>query len=303
MFFLRKKLARSVLLVFAVVFVVGCSPAASQERSSGAEDDLVIDSGDCITTGDAAGTGQTWLTVFFPDRRAWYAVPEFRRVKLDDDGVSSLSLAEEALALLLEGPGDAALLPVFPEGSEVEGLTLNGSLLTVDFTEEFAEGFPGGSSWELLVLRSLVNTLVEIPGVDRVQLLFGGEKRETLGGHIAVNVPLERQPVDLETIQLDYDRYELAQKRVDEGEEQWRLYPLSTACREARLLGFSGGEDFRLLELDLGELEKRSPHAVVQVDTAADSYIMLLVQPVKAGSSGLWAIVDIRPLAKAGKLH
>ncbi|MEW6230380.1 MAG: GerMN domain-containing protein, partial [Bacillota bacterium] len=52
----------------------------------------------------------------------------------------------------------------------------------------------GGSRNEELLVWSIVNTLTEFPGIYRVQILVDGKKEESIGGHVGIDVPLERNP-------------------------------------------------------------------------------------------------------------
>jgi len=98
-----------------------------------------------------------------------------------------------ALELLVQGPAPGTGLErLIPEGTRVLGVTTSGDLATADFSSEIRTRFPGGSRTEELLVWSIVNTLTEFPGIARVQILVDGKKEESIGGHVGVDAPLER---------------------------------------------------------------------------------------------------------------
>lgn len=100
-----------------------------------------------------------------------------------------------ALELLTKGPApETGLERLIPEGTRVLGVSTSGDLATADFSSEIRTRFPGGSRTEELLAWSIVNTLTEFPGIARVQILIEGKKEESIGGHVGIDAPLERNP-------------------------------------------------------------------------------------------------------------
>jgi len=87
-----------------------------------------------------------------------------------------------------QGPGVAAL----PAGTALMHAYFDEhGLLTVDLSRAFQQGFRGGSSAEYLAIASLVRTLsTNLPRVERVRILCGGEPMTTLGGHLPLDRPI-----------------------------------------------------------------------------------------------------------------
>jgi hypothetical protein len=78
-----------------------------------------------------------------------------------------------------------------------EGTTLRAFYVTdrgeafVDLSHEIATGHPGGSMTELLTVYAIVNAItVNLPAVQRVQILVDGREVETIAGHVDVRRPL-----------------------------------------------------------------------------------------------------------------
>jgi hypothetical protein len=64
--------------------------------------------------------------------------------------------------------------------------------MTLDLSRAFQQGFRGGSTAEYLAIASLVRTVsANVPGVERILITCGGAPMSTLGGHIALDRPLD----------------------------------------------------------------------------------------------------------------
>ncbi|MGI5881668.1 MAG: GerMN domain-containing protein [Dethiobacteria bacterium] len=85
------------------------------------------------------------------------------------------NIAGTVIEELLAGPrpGDI-LFSEIPPGTTLREITVADDLVTVDFSRDILN-FRGGISGEEHLLRQIVLTLAEIPGVKRVQILVEGE--------------------------------------------------------------------------------------------------------------------------------
>lgn len=107
-----------------------------------------------------------------------------KECQVEDDCLRDTVLA------LVAGP-QGALAPVLPKQTAVRGVTVNDSLVTVDFSKELVSGHPGGTQSELLTIYSLADTIVaNFPHLRQVQILVEGAPRETLKGHVDLRQPL-----------------------------------------------------------------------------------------------------------------
>ena len=62
----------------------------------------------------------------------------------------------------------------------------------MSFSHHLRSNHPGGSRAEMLTVYGIVNSLTEIAGIERVQILIEYEQIDTLTGHIDLGKPLER---------------------------------------------------------------------------------------------------------------
>jgi germination protein M len=92
------------------------------------------------------------------------------------------AVAAAAVRELLAGPtsGERGLLTMIPAGSRLLGVTIEGSVATVDLAGTFESG--GGSASMLGRLAQLVYTATQFPTVDIVRLRLDGRPVESIGG-------------------------------------------------------------------------------------------------------------------------
>jgi germination protein M len=139
----------------------------------------------CDTIADSPG-GKETVTLYFGDKDAMYLVPETRTID-KKDGTLEAAVIEE----LLKGPQKEGSVPTIPEGTKVLSLTVVNGVANVDFSKEFQTRHRGGSAGEIMTIYSVVNTLTELPGVEKVQFLLEGDKLESILGHMDTTVPIE----------------------------------------------------------------------------------------------------------------
>ena len=103
--------------------------------------------------------------------------------------------AEQARAIVA-----AQLAAAPPQVSAIPpGVTLRDVFITergdafVDLSAEITAKHPGGSLDEIFTVYSIVNALtVNLPAIQRVQILVGGKEVDTLAGHVDLRHPLAK---------------------------------------------------------------------------------------------------------------
>jgi len=124
-----------------------------------------------------------------------------------DDGVSLTGVerdvpfgensVEQAKAIVGAqiAPVEAPLVWAIPAGTSLRALfiTRNGEAY-VDLSRELVSGHPGGSTNELLTIRTLVDALTaNLPAITAVQLLVDGKEVDTLAGHVDLRRPFMKK--------------------------------------------------------------------------------------------------------------
>ena len=126
------------------------------------------------------------VNLYFSDSQAMYLIPEKRKIP------QIPSLARQAVNELIKGPENSNFYPTIPEGTQVNEVYIADDIVYIDLSEEIFENHPGGSSGELMTVYSIVNTLTEISPIKGVQILVGGNEKNSLVGHIDISMPLRR---------------------------------------------------------------------------------------------------------------
>ncbi len=115
---------------------------------------------------------------------------KLRMVAITRELPPGLGVARASVEELLRGEVPRGCDRPLPPGTELLGITVADGLATVDFSEQLRTGFRGGSDNEQVTVYSIVNTLTSLPTIDRVQILVGGGKINTIGGHHDISGPL-----------------------------------------------------------------------------------------------------------------
>lgn len=131
--------------------------------------------------------GTVRVTLFFADENGDGLVREGREVEADAD---PSMLIETVLDELIRGPV-GAYGQVVPDATQVRGVSLRGDLAVVDFSKEFYDDLPAGSSAEMVAVYGVIDTIaVNFPQVKQVSFLKEGQPVETVKGHLDLRQPL-----------------------------------------------------------------------------------------------------------------
>jgi len=126
---------------------------------------------------------------------------------LGDDGVSLTAVerevpfgentVEQAKAIVGAqiAPATAPLVSAIPAGTTLRALFITrGGEAYVDLSRELVTAHPGGSTNELLTIRTLVDVLTtNLPAITAVQLLVDGKELDTLAGHVDLRRPFRKK--------------------------------------------------------------------------------------------------------------
>ena len=100
--------------------------------------------------------------------------------------------------------------------------------------------------------------------------------------------------IDTGGVELNMTDLETIQTSVDNGSQPWRLDPVMVASADGVRYGFSIEDTYRLSkEPAIGE-GSGTGEAEVEIDHGGKTFVVQLIQPVKTGDDGVWAINSIR---------
>lgn len=127
------------------------------------------------------------ITLYYANSNADKVVAEKREIEISKDTQIERLVFEE----LQKDPKDEDLHAAIPKGTRLLSVSTKDGICTLDLSREFVDNSPGGSAGELMTLFSIINTMTELPGIDKVQFLIEGQKREVYI-HAVFNEPFKR---------------------------------------------------------------------------------------------------------------
>ena len=130
-------------------------------------------------------------TLFFASEDGQRLVPTEREVSLGDSVVAQARSILEA-QLTVEAP--APLVSTIPKGTALRGIFVSErNEVFVDLEPSIRAAHPGGSFQEIMTVYTIVNALLtNLPTLQEVQILIGGQEVDTLAGHVDLRRPLRK---------------------------------------------------------------------------------------------------------------
>lgn len=254
------------------VLAAGCAGLFPAQRPApGAPEVVPAPAGDTVE-----------VTLYFADFQAQYVMPETRNAAR----VGNAPVAELVVRELLAGPRDPHLHRTLPEGTRLLSLDVADGVAYVNFSRDVQQ--LGGSAAEGMAIQSLVFSLTDLEGVDRVQILIEGRTSESLGGHFILSEPIGRGPIKTVPVFVDTDRVAWLQDEADAGRQAFRTDPLAVARFDGRMAGFTADDRFEVFVRS-----DQQGAAYVLARHGDEEYLIRLMQIGKKGPDGIWSIVAI----------
>lgn len=127
------------------------------------------------------------ISLYFADALAQGLVLERRDVLRKAESLEVIVLRE-----LIKGPASAEGRRTIPAETKLVSVSVVDRIAYANFSREIVTRHPGGSTGESMTIKSIVYTLTELPGIERVQLLLEGEKKDAMFGHANTIDPIGR---------------------------------------------------------------------------------------------------------------
>ena len=175
------------ILILIASLAAGCTNNPSQTPSDLLEDPAKATPEKPLTNiSQPLGQETMQVTTYYATNDAKYLVPEVHVIPKNDHP------AQTAVELLLAGTKNTALVSVIPADTKLRKIWVKNHIAYVDFNDKLIKSGTGGSTTELLLVGSIVNTLTEFPNIEKVQILVEGKKIDTIWGHMETREPLGR---------------------------------------------------------------------------------------------------------------
>jgi len=176
-----KKLLAVLLCLLVVIGLAGCS-------SKDGKEDIKENPSSEKQIEEMTQPEESVVTLYFGNKDG-YLRKELRTISGQPTAEKGKELVEE----LIKGTQSTDdTLNVIPEGTKVLDYNFDAEkgLAIVDFSEHIQGAV--GSMGETFAVYSVVNTLTELPGIEKVKFLVEGKEVESISGHIYLGEPIER---------------------------------------------------------------------------------------------------------------
>ena len=176
----------------AVLFAIGLMTALSRLLSRPAPGVAPVDP--AVTPPPVAGAPavpKIKATLYFASEDGLRLVPAEREVPLAEGAVAQ---ARSILEAQLSAEPPAPLASTIPKGATLRGIFVSErNEVFVDLDPAIRTAHPGGSLRELMTVYTIVNAiLTNLPDLQEVQILIGGQEADTLAGHVDLRRPLRK---------------------------------------------------------------------------------------------------------------
>jgi hypothetical protein len=130
-------------------------------------------------------------TLYFQSEDGLHLVPTEREVPLAEGAVAQ---ARSILEAQLSAEPAASMLTTIPKGTALRGIFVSDrNEVFVDLDPSIRKAHPGGTLQELMTVYTIVNAvLTNLPDLQQVQILIGGQEADTLAGHVDLRRPLRK---------------------------------------------------------------------------------------------------------------
>ncbi len=130
------------------------------------------------------------LPVYYYNGDAQFFVPIHLPIESENEPIDIR--AKKILDKIVAGPPVDGLMKTIPAGTKINSVKTDGDLVIVDLSGDITS-YGGGSTWERGIVRSIVLSLTELPGIRRVQFLVDGKQMEYLPQGTIISKPMSRK--------------------------------------------------------------------------------------------------------------
>jgi Sporulation and spore germination len=178
-----------VTVVFAFVLMTALSQLLTTPTPTGNAPDAPH--APAAPAAPAAAVPRIKATLYFASADGLRLVPVESEVALAEGVVAQArSIVESQLA----APAPPPLVSTIPKGATLRGIFVSQrNEAFVDLDPSIRTAHPGGTLQELMTVYTIVNALLSnLPNLQEVQILIGGQEVDTLAGHVDLRRPLRK---------------------------------------------------------------------------------------------------------------
>ncbi|MGY4691219.1 GerMN domain-containing protein [Salibacterium sp. K-3] len=168
------------------------SEETTEENENEGDTNTEVEQEETVETSDSEETVTETVTLYFSDDQLLEKYTEEQEVEASTEG----ELPAAALQAWIDGPEHEDLVSHFPEDTDVEVQSVEGSDGTaeVSFSSAFLD-LSAGSSAEMAITEQIA-LIMEQFGYDQTKILIEGEEEDSLFGHMDASEPFSAENAD-----------------------------------------------------------------------------------------------------------
>jgi germination protein M len=134
----------------------------------------------------SSGAEDVYVTVYFANEEGTALVDSDLKITYD----GNVSIEKLILDRLIDGPIEENMLKAMPDGTKLIKVSTKDSICYVDLNDKFLDKVPGIT--DEVVIYSIVNSLVELSTITKVQFTINGDTKKMYRDSIPFDVLFER---------------------------------------------------------------------------------------------------------------
>jgi len=183
----KYRIVVAVIMSIFLLLSIGCDSAQKAQTPASSSSTQQTDDKKAVQQPEKKTVAQEEnIQVYFPNADGTKLIAVSKKIKTGNDKYKA------AMQALLEGTTDKKLTVVMPKNTKLQSVKVDKNIAYVDFSKEFIKNFTGGSTGEIMLVGSIVDTLTEYPEIKAVQILVDGKEIDSLSGHMDLSTPLQR---------------------------------------------------------------------------------------------------------------
>lgn len=183
----KYRIVVAVIMSIFLLLSIGCDSAQKAQTPASSSSTQQADDKKAVQQPEKKTVAQEEsIQVYFPNADGTKLIAVSKKIKTGNDKYKA------AMQALLEGTTDKKLTVVMPKNTKLQSVKVDKNIAYVDFSKEFIKNFTGGSTGEIMLVGSIVDTLTEYPEIKAVQILVDGKEIDSLSGHMDLSTPIQR---------------------------------------------------------------------------------------------------------------
>lgn len=179
------------IAIGTLAITAGCTEQTtkSDKATTSAQTEKSSSSTSSVKEGTASSSENlTGVKIYFPDANGEKLIPAQRQINAGRE-----DKYQAVIQALIDGPkSDKEGIYIMPKDTQVLSVKVQNNIATVDFNKAFKANFTGGSTGEIMLIGSIVDSLTEFPEIKAVRFTVNGTEIDGLDGHLDLSKPQKR---------------------------------------------------------------------------------------------------------------